>query len=224
MWRLLQRPVAQGAPRLVGRPTRGSGESRGGRKCQIKSLRKINQGEGSEGGRQWRRCDWASGEQRRRSQLRQLRVRGRWGKHPLLCSGRFEIVRPLGMALVDKVRYNIIKVTDWECVFYYGFTKWCLQLMWWFFLQIALFRCKRCGTRITTPAVRWLTWIFIAWSICYHPTGKSLVRKKWSDQADETMGDYLCGQVLHSAFHFLFHVRLFVFPLGLNPWFLSQTC
>ena len=26
--------------------------------------------------------------------------------------------------------------------------------------------------------------------------GKSLVRKKWSDQADETMGDYLCGQVL----------------------------
>ena len=26
-------------------------------------------------------------------------------------------------------------------------------------------------------------------------TGKSLVRKKWSDQADETMGDYLCGQV-----------------------------
>jgi len=25
--------------------------------------------------------------------------------------------------------------------------------------------------------------------------GKSLVRKKWSDQADETMGDYLCGQV-----------------------------
>ena len=52
MWRLLQRPVAQGAPRLVGRPTRGSGESRGGRKCQIKSLRKINQGEGSEGGRQ----------------------------------------------------------------------------------------------------------------------------------------------------------------------------
>ena len=25
--------------------------------------------------------------------------------------------------------------------------------------------------------------------------GKSLVRKKWSDQAEETMGDYLCGQV-----------------------------
>ena len=110
MWRLLQRPVAQGAPRLVGRPTRGSGESRAGRKCQIESLRKINQGEGSEGGRQWRRCDWASGEQRWRSQLRQLRVWGRWGKHPLLCSGWFEIVRPLGMALVDKVRYNIIKV------------------------------------------------------------------------------------------------------------------
>merc|ERR1712186_166755 len=27
------------------------------------------------------------------------------------------------------------------------------------------------------------------------PCGKSLVRKKWSDQAEETMGDYLCGQV-----------------------------
>ena len=26
-------------------------------------------------------------------------------------------------------------------------------------------------------------------------TGKSLVRKKWSEQAEETMGDYLCGQV-----------------------------
>merc|ERR1711971_1428680 len=25
--------------------------------------------------------------------------------------------------------------------------------------------------------------------------GKSLVRKKWSEQAEETMGDYLCGQV-----------------------------
>ena len=25
--------------------------------------------------------------------------------------------------------------------------------------------------------------------------GKSLVRKKWSDQGEETMGDYLCGQV-----------------------------
>ena len=32
-------------------------------------------------------------------------------------------------------------------------------------------------------------------------SGKSLVRKKWSDQADETMGDYLCGQVTFS-FHF----------------------
>merc|ERR1712110_1320384 len=52
MWRLLQRPVAQGAPRLVGRPTRGSGESCQGRKCRIKYLRKRNQGEGSEGGRQ----------------------------------------------------------------------------------------------------------------------------------------------------------------------------
>jgi len=29
----------------------------------------------------------------------------------------------------------------------------------------------------------------------YDSCGKSLVRKKWSDQADETMGDYLCGQV-----------------------------
>merc|ERR1712014_241442 len=29
----------------------------------------------------------------------------------------------------------------------------------------------------------------------YDSGGKSLVRKKWSDQADETMGDYLCGQV-----------------------------
>ena len=25
--------------------------------------------------------------------------------------------------------------------------------------------------------------------------GKSLVRNKWSEQAEETMGDYLCGQV-----------------------------
>ena len=36
-------------------------------------------------------------------------------------------------------------------------------------------------------------------------TGKSLVRKKWSDQADETMGDYLCGQVFifsTAGFHF----------------------
>jgi len=29
----------------------------------------------------------------------------------------------------------------------------------------------------------------------YDSCGKSLVRKKWSEQADETMGDYLCGQV-----------------------------
>ena len=52
MWRLLQRPVPQGAPRLVGRPTRGSGESRGEMFKKHESLRKINQGEGSEGGRQ----------------------------------------------------------------------------------------------------------------------------------------------------------------------------
>ena len=32
------------------------------------------------------------------------------------------------------------------------------------------------------------------WSKHFFP-GKSLVRKKWSDQAEETMGDYLCGQV-----------------------------
>ena len=57
MWRLLQRPVPQGAPRLVGRPTRGSGESRGEMFKKHESLRKINQGEGSEGGRQRRRCD-----------------------------------------------------------------------------------------------------------------------------------------------------------------------
>ena len=27
--------------------------------------------------------------------------------------------------------------------------------------------------------------------------GKSLLRKKCTDEADETMGDFLCGQVFH---------------------------
>ena len=41
-------------------------------------------------------------------------------------------------------------------------------------------------------------------------SGKSLVRKKWSDQADETMGDYLCGQVHY--FHFILNKYHVNFP------------
>ena len=70
--------------------------------------------------------------------------------------------------------------------------------------------------------------IRVSWNNCqigkYHifyqtfflKTGKSLVRKKWSDQADETMGDYLCGQV------FIFSNRRFLFFqlwISFDRWF-----
>ena len=136
VWGVLQRPLAQGAPRLVGRLTWGSGQCSKGKKWRIKFYGNPKQGEGSQGGSDWWRCDWAAWEQCWRTQLRQLRVRGRWSKHPLLCSGSHFALDMLTL----------------------------LQFSWDGSYKLFFFRCKRCETRITTPVVGWFAFcIFSAW-------------------------------------------------------------